>query len=131
MFARPDRCCDRVRGSRRGAVNCEEVNYFFFATFFAPALAFVDFLAAFLVAISRDSCHLDSDAIFLGKSVMRPSGIRREGRPLKSIHRLSTTHSHQDLMSCAISVSVLILRFVRRVKRNFLHLKDLSDRPAS
>lgn len=32
--------------------------YFFLVIFFLPALAFVDFLAAFLVAISRDSCHL-------------------------------------------------------------------------
>jgi len=33
------------------------VIYFFLAVFFAPALALVDFLAAFL-AMSRDSCHL-------------------------------------------------------------------------
>src|SRR5580765_5532048 len=31
----------------------------------------------------------------------------------KSIHRLSTTHSHKKLMSCAICVTVLILRFVQ------------------
>jgi len=85
MIARPVGCCDRVRGLRRGAENREEVNYFFLAVFFAPALAFVDFLAAFLVAISRDSCHLGFRCHFLGKSVcVSPASDERDDRSLES-----------------------------------------------
>src|SRR5579872_6166429 len=102
-IARPECCCDRYPQIAPRSGNPLDRDYFFFAVFLAPVLAFADFLAAFL-AISMTPVTLVSDA--------RLWGIGHT--PLRHPTREATAQMHQQAINKFLTSKTSGLRHMSR-----------------
>jgi hypothetical protein len=99
---------------------------FFFAVFFAPVLALVDFLAVFLAAMCNDSCHAGFGNLN-GNTAGGHSGTRRKWRPIEARFGLPATGSRIRKNSLGQASGGSYMQFRKGRQLQLIELKRVGE----